>query len=363
MTAAVKRKIFIIAGEVSGDVLGGELMRAAPKGFKFAGVGGDCMKKAGLKTLFPISDLSVMGFAEVVMKSATLISRIKQTADAITKERPDIVLTIDSPSFAARVIKRVKKSAGRRPKFYHIVAPMVWAWGGSGRAKKYAKVFDKLFCFFDFEKPYFAKYGLETIVIGHPLYDVAHGWMTRNAKKRFITLIPGSRMGEVSKVMPVYREFAAANPKWEFAIPTTETTRDFILREIKSWPKAPRIVPFDDRYRLYNETKLAVAVIGTATAELAMMQVPAIVVWRPKWLTEKVSKFLLKIKYLGLVNIIARKGIYPELIGRDFTAENVQRAAESTNWKKVSSELKKADKLWHKKSLPMQMVIDSIRNS
>ena len=202
-----KKKVFIIAGEVSGDVLGGEIMRASGDQFDFAGIGGAEMKSAGLKSLFPISDLSVMGFVEVLKKSKTLLSRIRQTADAIAKRRPDVVLTIDSSSFATRVIRRVRRRGGQLPKFYHVVAPMVWAWG-AWRAKKYARVFDKMFCFFDFEVPYFTKYGLDATAIGYPIYDVARRAL-KKSKKKYIALLPGSRMGEVSKMMPVFKELAS----------------------------------------------------------------------------------------------------------------------------------------------------------
>jgi lipid-A-disaccharide synthase len=157
-----KTKVFIIAGEVSGDVLGAEIMQMAAARAEFSGVGGQMMSAAGLKSIFPISDLSAMGLFDVIKKSRTLLRRIKQTADAIVAAGPDIVLTIDSSSFAVRVIKRVRRgmSGGPVPRFYHVVAPMVWAWG-RGRAKKYARIWDKLFCFFDFERPYFTKYGLD----------------------------------------------------------------------------------------------------------------------------------------------------------------------------------------------------------
>ena len=140
-------KIFIIAGEVSGDVLGAKIMREMP-GVNFVGIGGQYMGKAGLKSLFPMSDLSVMGVFEVLAHVRTLNGRIKETISAIIKEKPDIVLTIDSPGFAKSVIKGVrKKGTLTTTKFYHVVAPQVWAWR-PGRAKKYAKIFDKLYAFF-----------------------------------------------------------------------------------------------------------------------------------------------------------------------------------------------------------------------
>ena len=156
-----KKRIFIIAGEVSGDVLGGRIMSEMPNA-EFVGVGGENMQRAGLKSLFPMSDLAVMGIIEVVAHAKTLTRRIKQTVDAILEYKPDLVLTIDSPGFAKSVIKQIRKSDDGQKlidsglRFHHVVAPQVWAWR-SGRAKKYAKIFDKLYAFFDFEVPYFTK--------------------------------------------------------------------------------------------------------------------------------------------------------------------------------------------------------------
>lgn len=356
-----KKKVFIIAGEVSGDVLGGEIMRASGDQFDFAGIGGAEMKSAGLKSLFPISDLSVMGFVEVLKKSKTLLSRIRQTADAIAKRRPDVVLTIDSSSFATRVIRRVRRRGGQLPKFYHVVAPMVWAWG-AWRAKKYARVFDKMFCFFDFEVPYFTKYGLDATAIGYPIYDVARRAL-KKSKKKYIALLPGSRMGEVSKMMPVFKELASRCGAARFAIPTTETTRDFISHEIKSWLRPPKLVPFADRYKLYNETEIAVATSGTATAELAIMHVPAVVVYRANWMTLMLANIVLKTKYISLVNILENREIYPELRGCQASADNIIAGIEKIKSRDVAGELAAADKLWHKNQQPMKIVINAIRDS
>ena len=156
------RKVFIIAGEVSGDVLGARIMSQMPDA-EFVGIGGENMRVAGLKSIFPMSDLSVMGAVEVLAHARTLMARIRQAVDAILDSRPDVVLTIDSPGFAKSVIKQIRKSeAGRELienglRFHHVVAPQVWAWR-SKRARKYARMFDKLYAFFDFEVPYFTKY-------------------------------------------------------------------------------------------------------------------------------------------------------------------------------------------------------------
>ena len=163
-------KIFIIAGEVSGDVLGAKIMHEMPD-VNFVGIGGQNMQSCGFQSIFPMSDLSVMGITEVLAHAKTLTARIKQTTDAIISEKPDVVLTIDSPGFAKSVVKAVRKSGQlKHTKFFHVVAPQVWAWRPR-RAKKYAQIFDKLYAFFDFEIPYFTKYGLDTVAVGHPISD------------------------------------------------------------------------------------------------------------------------------------------------------------------------------------------------
>ena len=152
-------KVFIIAGEVSGDVLGAKIMREMP-GVDFVGVGGQNMVNAGLKSLFPMSDLSVMGVFEVLAHAKTLTQRINQTVSAIIKEKPDVVLTIDSPDFCFRVMKLVKKyDTENKIKKIHFIAPSVWAYR-KNRAQKIAKIYDLLFCILPFEPPYFEKYDL-----------------------------------------------------------------------------------------------------------------------------------------------------------------------------------------------------------
>ena len=203
-------KIFIIAGEVSGDVLGAKIMHEMPDA-DFVGIGGQHMEKMGLKSVFPMTDLAVMGIFEVVARAHVLLNRINQTVSAIIREKPDVVLTIDSPSFAKSVITKVKKkNVLHETKFYHVVAPQVWAWGAS-RAKKYARIFDRLYAFFEFEVPYFTKYGLNTVAVGHPIADGLKDYTISNTHDKIITLVPGSRMGEVKKLLPVFKNTVDMN--------------------------------------------------------------------------------------------------------------------------------------------------------
>lgn len=356
-----KKRIFIIAGEVSGDVLGGHIMSHA-KTAEFVGVGGENMQRAGLKSLFPMSDLSVMGIIEVLAHAKTLTRRIKQTVDAILEYKPDLVLTIDSPGFARSVIKQIRSSKSGQDliahglRFHHVVAPQVWAWR-SGRAKKYAKIFDKLYAFFDFEIPYFTKYGLDTVAVGHPIADGLIGKYKSKPTEQIITLIPGSRMSEVKRLLPLMRDIIDrlvrnGYSKYRFVIPTVETTVEYIEQEIKKWSVKPELLPSSDRYDLYAKTYIAVAASGTVSAELAMLHVPTVIVYKMNPITMWIGRRLIHVKWVSLVNILLNRGVLPECLGGDANAETVLDAVQQltipSKRKKMIDVLKSADDLWRK---------------
>ena len=361
-----KIKIFIIAGEVSGDVLGGRIMSEMPD-VQFVGIGGENMQKAGLQTLFPMSDLSVMGVVEVVANAKTLTQRIKQTVDAILTEKPDVVLTIDSPGFAKSVIKQIKKSEDGKKlikkglRFHHVVAPQVWAWR-SGRAKKYARTFDKLYAFFDFEVPYFTKYGLDTVAVGHPIADGIIGKFKANANEdseKIITLVPGSRMSEVKRLLPLMRDVVDMMCRngymgYRFVIPVVETTAGYIEQEITKWPVKPVLIPSSERYDVYSKTYIAIVASGTVSAELAMMHVPTIVVYKMNPITTWIGRRLIKVKWVSLVNILLNRGIYPEFLGGDAVPEKVLNTLQlltiPSKRQKMIADLESADGLWQKNS-------------
>ncbi|GHS98419.1 lipid-A-disaccharide synthase [Bacteroidia bacterium] len=384
---AKKLKIFIIAGEVSGDILGAKIMRALAQlqaKIEFSGVGGENMAAAGLRSIFPISDLAVMGFFEVLARVRILTRRIRETSDAILKFQPDIVLTIDSPSFAKAVIKKIKLKerraqsadkkipslfALRSSLFYHVVAPQVWAWG-ERRAKKYAELFDRLYCFFDFEVLWFTKYGLETIPVGHPIADGLSAKRKEKREKRKeidVALIPGSRMGEVKKLLPVLRCAAemmrCKNPKvlYNFYIPVVETTEKYVREQTADWCSRPEIVPAPARYDLFRKIDLAIAASGTVTAELAILHVPAVVIYRMNPFTTMLARIFVKTKWASLVNILLRRTVYPELLGdppllcigatgRYVTTENIVREVSRISTPaaraKMIAELSRADDMW-----------------
>lgn len=375
-----KLLIFIIAGEVSGDVLGARIIREMPDA-EFVGVGGENMISAGLKSLFPMSDLAVMGIAEVAAHAKTLIRRIRQTAQAIIDTKPDVVVTIDAPGFAKSVIKRVKKMPDGQKlisgglKFHHVVAPQVWAWR-AGRAKKYAQIFDKLYAFFDFEVPYFTKHGLDTVAVGHPVSDGLLG--KSNGKKsaineKIITLVPGSRMSEVKRLMPVFRDVvhqlvANGYRGYKFVIPTVETTVDYVKSCVSKWDVMPELISSDKRYDVYAKTYIAIVASGTVSAELAMLHIPTIVVYKMNPITIWFARRWIKVKWVSLVNILLNHGVYPEYLGEDATAENIlneiQQLTIPSVRKKMVSELQKADDMWRRKEgAPAKLIADSLRKA
>ncbi len=371
MTAAKKRlKIFIIAGEVSGDVLGAKIMHEMP-GAEFVGIGGQNMQSAGLKSLFPMGDLSVMGVFEVIGHLKTLTSRIKQTINAILREKPDIVLTIDSPGFAKSVVCGVKKQGiSKKTKFYHVVAPQVWAWG-SKRAKKYAEIFDKLYSFFDFEIPYFTKYGLETISVGHPIAEGLDKYKKTNPdNEEIITLVPGSRMAEVKKLLPIFQKTVdmlvnGGYKDYKFVIPTVETTEKYVEKHIKNWTVKPEIVKSADRYNVYANTYIAIVASGTVSAELAIMHIPTIVVYKMNPLTVMLAHILLRIKWASLVNILMNKTIYPELLGKNANpcaiVHAIQKLTLPATRANMIKELKSADNQWkHTGKNPASLIAKDI---
>ena len=374
-----KMKVFIIAGEVSGDILGAHIMEQMPD-VDFVGIGGEHMTAAGLKPLFPMGDLAVMGIVEVVAHARTLTRRIRETVNAILETKPDVVVSIDAPGFAKSVIKQIRKlPAGRElikngMKFHHVVAPQVWAWR-PGRAKKYAQTFDKLYAFFDFEVPYFTKHGLDTVAVGHPISDGIIGKYdaTKNkSDEKIITLVPGSRMSEVKRLLPVMRDMVDMLTRngfmgYKFVIPTVETTAEYVRKETSRWRVKPTLVPAGQRYDVYSKTYVAIVASGTVSAELAMIHVPTIVLYKMNPITTWLARHLIRVKWVSLVNILLNRGVYPELLGPAAQADNAmevfgQLTIPSVREKMVR-ELMGADKLWRRPDgAPAALIADGIRN-
>ena len=208
-------KIYIIAGEISGDFIGAKIiqnLKQLHSNIELLGIGGPQMIETGLKTLFSISEINMMGFFEILPHIFRLKKRIIQTAQNITSHSPDLLITIDSPGFTYRVAK-LAKTLNPKLKMVHIVAPSVWAYKPE-RAAKYAQIYDHLLALLPFEPPYFEQVGLSCTYIGHPIIQ-QHFYpdkkslreeFTIEATTKVISVTPGSRIGEISRHMPVFRK-------------------------------------------------------------------------------------------------------------------------------------------------------------
>ena len=343
-----KIKVYLIAGEPSGDLLGSRLMRALKQkgNVDFYGVGGDTMKKEGLNSLFNISDLAIMGLLEVVPSIPRVLKRIQQTVDDIINIKPDIVVTIDSWSFCSRVHKKLRK-LNLGFKQVHYVAPQVWAWKAK-RAKTMHKYIDYLLTLLPNEPKYFTPYNLPTEFVGHPV--VESSVLNADGKKfckehniddskQIISILPGSRHNEVAKLLPDFLETAnllhKKYPNMVFILPTVSTVAKQV-REATKNSDLPLIVvdTQDERYGAFRASDAAIAASGTVALELAMCKVPHIVAYKVSKLTYLMAKYLVHIKYVNLTNIMLKRLVVPELLQHDCLPEKISDKIEELLQKK-----------------------------
>lgn len=336
--------IYLVTGEPSGDLLGARLMRAMKKKYQnkvsFIGVGGESMIKEGLNSLFNIKDLAVMGLAEVIPSIPLVLKRLNQTVQDIIDKKPDIVMTIDSFSFSARVHKKLKNLNFKNP-HVHCVAPQVWAWK-KGRAKKVSSYMDHLFCLLPYEEKYFTPHNMATTFIGHPVIeggaDNGNGDLFKKQHNipsgaTILTMLPGSRKNEVAFLMDMFMKATETLQKKHqnlfVVIPTVATVSDKLKEILKNWTIPHVIVEGEQaRYNAFAASDVAMAASGTVSLELALAGVPHLIAYRVNKLTGILAKKLLKIKYVNLINILSDKEIIPELLQEKCTIQNLTDTIE-----------------------------------
>lgn len=327
--------VFLIAGEPSGDLLGGRLMAALREetggAIHFAGIGGEEMTKQGLQSLYPIHEFAVMGFIEVLPHLFRIILRIRQTAAAVRSLRPAVLVTIDSPSFTLEVAQRLK---GEGIPLIHYVAPQVWAWK-AGRAKRMARYLDRILALLPFEPPLFEKHGLKTPFVGHPAVELAQSEEKRLEDRvslpgegPLLAVLPGSRKGEVGKLMPIFSATVAVlaerHPGLRVVIPTVETVEATVRAQAASWPVPVEVVRgVEAKERAFAQAQAALAASGTVALELAVAAVPAVIAYRLTGIGSLFSAKLLKVPFVSLVNLIAGKMVQPEFLQGDCRVENL----------------------------------------
>ncbi len=333
-------KVFMSAGESSGDVLGGRLAAAlaekCPAGIEVQGVGGPEMAAQGLRSLFPMSELALMGLVEVLPHIPRLKRRIAETAAAAQAAQPDVLITIDAPGFNKRM---AAACAGMTCPKIHYVAPTVWAWR-PGRVHKFKKLFDSLLCLLPFEPPYFKAVGLDARFVGHSILesgaDKGDGIGFRRrlglAEDSFVLcVLPGSRSGEIKCLLPVFQKAVAqfckgnAGRDVRIVMPAVPHLRGHLEEVTAMWPMPVHLVDPGDKYDAMAASDLALAASGTVALELAIAKVPTVIAYRLNTLTYWILRRLVRTRYAHLLNITADREIVPEALQDDCTPERIAR--------------------------------------
>ena len=320
-------RVFVIAGEASGDKLGAALMaglKTLRPDVTFDGVGGPLMQDEGLDSRFPMDELSVMGLAEILPKYRALKARIRQMADAIIATGPDVLITIDSPDFCLRVARLVKAVSDIRT--VHYVAPTVWAWR-PGRAEKMARHIDHVLALFPFEPPYMQAAGMDCDFVGHPVVAEQVASDAEAAalglSGTVVMVLPGSRKGEVSRLADrfgdVVKQVADAVHDAHFVVPTTSGVYDLVKDSVALWSVPVSVLPpgADTRRAYFKRADVALAASGTVSLELAANGTPMVIAYDMTWLSRIIIGRMLRVDTVTLVNLVSETRDVPEFIGKD----------------------------------------------
>ena len=339
----------MIAGEPSGDLIGARLIAALREmtgsRIRIVGIGGEAMASEGLDSLFPISDIAILGVVEVIHKIPLIKRRMRETVARIREDRPDLVVSIDVPGFSYGIWRGLR---GAGIPLVHYVAPTVWAWRPK-RARKFAAELDHLLALLPFEPPFFEREGLACTFVGHPVvqggagagdgrrFRSVHGI---SAQATAVCVLPGSRRSEVARLAPVFcdaaRRILAIHPDAVFVFPTVSYLGPFLRERIAGWPGRTVVVStIGEKYDAMAACDVAMAASGTVSLELAMARVPHLIAYRLSRGTVAVVRLLhgVRQKFANLVNILLEREAIPELLQErcrgDLVADEVLRLLDT----------------------------------
>jgi lipid-A-disaccharide synthase len=327
---------YIIAGEASGDLHGSNLIKELRKLDAAAGIrcwGGDKMEAAGATLVKHYRDLAFMGFIEVIKNLRTIFRNIDLCKKDILAHKPDVLILIDYPGFNLRIAKWAKQQG---LKIIYYISPQVWAWKES-RVKGIKENVDKMLVILPFEKDFYKKWHYEVEYVGHPLVEVVDSWLladdsnkllvTKNGqlKTNIVALLPGSRQQEILKKLPIMLEVAKHFPHYQFVVAKAPGLDDSFYTEL--------LAPYSNVSAVANKT---------ATLETALFAVPEVICYKGSSISYQIAKRLVKIKYIGLVNLIMDKEVVKELIQDDLTVENLKKELDTLlNNKEKQEQLKR----------------------
>ncbi|KAF5190948.1 Lipid-a-disaccharide synthase [Thalictrum thalictroides] len=356
-------RVFIVCGEVSGDSIASRLMSSlktlSPFPIRFAGVGGSLMSAEGLQSLFPMEDIAVMGIWELLPHLCKLKAKIKIATEAALSFVPHVVVTVDSKGFSFRFLRQLQARCAQqgisRPLHIHYVAPSFWAWkGGEARLRGLSEFVDHVLCILPFEEEVCRSNGLAATYVGHPiLEDVLHlrdtGTIPNGSKVHcngegfrrkygvssgatVITLLPGSRLQEVTRMLPIFSDtMRLVNNSFSelitvIPVALNKHVENYVGNAIQGFPVPTILIPgglSQLKYDAFTASKAALCTSGTASMELLLAQLPSVIAYRAHFLTEWVIRYKANIPYISLPNILLKSAAIPEVLFHACTPKNL----------------------------------------
>ena len=332
------KKIFIITGEPSGDKLASTVISKIKKNrsdIEYLSVGGFHLNKLGIKSIFELKEVIYIGFTSVIFNLFKIRNKINETVKSIIEFNPDILFSVDSPDFTLRIAEKVKK-INPNIKTIHYVAPQVWVWR-EGRVKKFKNFLDHILLLFNFEKKYFDKENIKNTFVGHPLLENKENVKIDlsnliDNNKKIISLFAGSRTSETKILLPILFDFILLMNrkfnKFNFVFHSTDQNKNLINNEIKKRNFNNVEVISDEKIKsqILSNSIFAVSKSGTVSLEICNAKIPSIIIYKMNFLNFLIVKFLVKIKFANIINIINQKEIIPELIQNECNAKEIFRS-------------------------------------
>ena len=332
------KKIFIVTGEPSGDKLASTViskLKQSNPDIEYLCVGGTHLNSLGIKSIFDLKEITYIGFTSVLLNIFKIRNRINRTVDEVIKFNPDILFSVDSPDFTLRVAERVKK-INNDIKTVHYVAPQVWVWRES-RIKKFKKFLDHILLLFNFEKKYFDKENITNTFVGHPMLETNNKNKTDLSNmipkdKKIISLFAGSRYSETNLLLPILIDFIKLmnekNENYVFVFHAIEENKNFIKNKLKisNLNNTETISDENIKSQILLSSVFAVSKSGTVSLEICNARVPLIIIYKMNFLNFMIVKFLVKIKYANIINIINNKEVIPELIQKECNAKEIYKS-------------------------------------
>ena len=317
-------KYYIIAGEASGDLHGSNLIKELIKkdgAVNFRGWGGDKMEAAGTLLVKHYKDLAFMGFTEVIKNLPTIFSNLAFCKKDILAYKPDVLILIDYPGFNLRSAKWAKQ---QKIKVVYYISPQIWAWK-ENRVQAIKRDVDKMLVILPFEKDFYKKFDVDVTYVGHPLAEVINNFNTDNPgiiKEKIVAVLPGSRKQEIAIKLPIMLQVANYFPEYKFIVAKAPGVEDtFYEQFLQQYNNVSSVT--DHTYQLLSKAAAAMVTSGTATLETALFKVPQIICYKGGKISYEIAKRLIKIKYIGLVNLIMNKEVVKELIQDELNVKNL----------------------------------------